>query len=121
VTINCIKHRKTRVREESWPLIDGWYFCPEPVVDERIKEEEKALGSFRQHTALSYEFIRWSSAQYDYSARLAHQCEDGGIRAPSWIQFYEKKSGGISIYGGCKKCEKKLSDGIKTIMIMEEM
>jgi hypothetical protein len=109
------------VREEGWPLIDGWYWCPVPVVDERIEEEGKKLGSFRIHSAISYEFLRWRSSQFDYSARLAHQCKDGGIRAPSWVQFYEKKSGGVSIYGKCKKCGEKLSTGIKTIMIMEGM
>jgi hypothetical protein len=109
------------VREESWPLIDGWYWCPEPVIDDRIIVEQKRLGNFRKHTAISYGFIEWQYAQYNLEARLAHKCKDGSIRAPSWVQTYYKKSGGISIYGGCKKCKEKLSDGIKTIIIMEQM
>jgi hypothetical protein len=91
------------------------------VVDQRIKDEKEKLGSFRAHSAISYEFIRWQEAQYYLEARLAHKCKDGGIRAPSWTQYYEKKFGGVSIYGKCKKCREKFSDGIKTIIIMEEM
>jgi hypothetical protein len=109
------------VREEGWPLIDGWYWCPLPVIDDRIKDEETSISVYRTHTAIHYEFVRWRNAQYLLEARLAHKCKDGSIRAPSRVQWYEKKSGGISIYGGCKKCKKKLSDGIKTIMIMEDM
>jgi hypothetical protein len=58
--------------------------------------------------------------QYKLEARLAHACDDGKIRAPSWVEYYRTKGGGVSIYGKCRHCEKSLSNGIKGIIILEK-
>lgn len=116
------KHRKTRVREEGWPLIDDWYWCPLPVIEERIDKERVELQDtlMSRNLGLSYEFLRWEQAQYVLNARLAHKCEDGTISAPTHTQWYKKSNGGISLYGKCKRCETKLGAGVKTIIILSE-
>jgi hypothetical protein len=117
-----VQHRRTQVREESWPLIDGWYWCPENVVEDRISEEAiENDPSLIRRAAWSFEWMRWVAGQWALERRLAHQCEDGSISAPEWVQMYEKKRGGVSLYGRCKKCREKLSTGVKTIIIMEKV
>ena len=112
--------RRTLVRREQWPIIDDWYWCPLPSIEDRIKAEKKALQSCKRASPLWYSFYTWKESQYKLEARLAHACEDGRIRAPSWVEYYKQKGGCVSIYGKCRHCEKSLSDGIKGIIIMEK-
>lgn len=113
-------HRKTLVRKESWPQIDDWYWCPLTTVRKRIKDEEARLKTVNKRAPMWYSFHTWKVNQSKLEARLAHACEDGRIRAPSWVEYYRTKGGGVSIYGKCRTCEKSLSDGIKGIIIMEK-
>ena len=117
------KQRKTLVKDESWPLIEGWYWCPISVVEKRIKEyqEELTIMNVIGRIGVGYEFNKWAILQHRISSRLAHQCRDGSIRAPSWVQTYTRKSGCRSLYGRCKSCREPLSNGVKTIIIMESM
>ncbi len=115
------KHRKTLVREEGWPLIDGWYWCPLPLIEKRVEEKAREYKEWLGRIGVGYEFTRWENSQYNLEQRLAHKCESGRIRAPQWVQCYQRDSGGLSIYGRCKGCSADISDGIKTIIILEEM
>lgn len=114
-------HRKTLVRKESWPLVDGWYWCPQVVIDKRIDDEKKRLKGMLNHSAISFGFLRWKQDQKKLEARLAHACHDGRIRAcAGWNVEYHKTVGGIArIYGKCRFCNEPLSDGIKCIILME--
>ena len=115
-------HRKTLVRKESWPLIEDWYFCPATLAAERVQKELERLNAvsiIKPSSPIWYSFNTWRALQFKLEARLAHACTDGRIRAPSWIEYYKTKGGGVSIYGKCRRCEKALSDGIKGIIIME--
>lgn len=117
-------HRSTLVPKEGWPLIDGWYWCPESVIKERIKKEQKRLdgwGSARWASGVPWEFDRWKKKQTKLEARLAHACHDGRIRAVSgWgVEYFHTVGGIVRIYGKCRFCDTPLSDGIKTIIIME--
>ena len=108
--VNYREHRKTLVKKDKWPLIDGWYWCPESAIEHRVKR----LGDDDPLDA------GWMTDQYhQLNERLAHACKDGRIRAGVGIQEYKKKSGMLSLYGKCKKCDEKLSDGVKTIILME--
>jgi len=113
-------HRKTLIRKEMWPQIDDWYWCPKPVIVERVQKEYTRLNVVARNSPLWFSFASWRALQYDLGSRLAHACDDDRIRAPSWVEYYKTKGGGISIYGKCRRCEKTLSDGIKGIIIMEE-
>ncbi len=115
--------RKTLVRKESWPLIDGWYWCPPSVVKERIDKEEARILSLQKTSALPFDFLRWGVDQKRLDARLAHACHDGRIRAPAgWgIETFRHVGGIIRIYGKCRFCDEPLSDGIKTIIMMGMM
>ena len=115
-------HRKTLIKKEGWPLVDGWYWCPEVVIKDRIAAEKRSLKGFFNHSAISFEFLQWKKKQKELSARLAHACHDGRIRACSgWGVEYFKKVGGISrVYGKCRFCDEPLSDGIKMIILMEK-
>lgn len=115
------KHRKTLVREEEWPLIDGWYWCPIPLIEKRISDMADEYDGYMGKIGAGYDFREWKARQYKIAARLAHKCEDDSIRAPSWVQTYTRKSGCRSIYGRCKHCREPLSNGVKTIIIMEDM
>ena len=115
------KHRKTLVREESWPLIDGWYWCPIPLIEKRISDMADENDKWIGRIGFGHEFSVWEYSQWGLERRLAHLCEDGSIRAPEWVQTYQTNSGTLSIYGRCKGCKARLSNGIKTIIIMEEM
>jgi hypothetical protein len=112
--------RKTLIRKEKWPLIDDWYWCPVPAIEDRIKAEMEMLNTIKRASPLWFSFHSWKESQYKLEARLAHACDDGRIRAPSWVEYYRQKGGIISIYGKCRHCEKSLSDGIKGIIIMEK-
>jgi hypothetical protein len=112
-------HRKTLIAKENWPLIDGWYWCPIPTIEKRIEDEKERIDGFRHHSAISYSFARWREIQDNLDARLAHACKDGKIRAPWHIEYYTQKGGAVSIYGKCRHCDEVLSEGIKTIIIME--
>ena len=112
--------RKTLIRKEKWPKIDDWYWCPMPCIDDRVEAETERLKSVSRGSPLWYSFHTWKSGQYKLEARLAHSCDDGRIRAPSWVEYYRQVGGSISIYGKCRHCEKSLSDGIKGIIIMEK-
>ncbi len=113
-------HRKTLINKESWVLIDDWYWCPKPSIDKRVKEEKDRLSGITRHSPMWFSYGTWHRDQYKLEARLAHDCDDGGIRAPSYVEYYKQKGGMISIYGKCRRCEKSLSDGIKGIIIMEQ-
>ena len=114
-------HRKTLVKKESWPLVDGWYWCPQVVIDERIAEEKKRLKGLLNHSAISYGFLRWKEDQKKLEARLAHACNDGKIRATAgWgVEYFTKAGGTARIYGKCRFCNETLSDAIKMIILME--
>ena len=113
-------HRKTLIRKERWPQIDDWYWCPLSLIDERIENERNRLRSIARKHTVWYSYATWERNQYKLEARLAHACDDGRIRAPSWVDYFTCKNGSVSIYGKCRHCDKKLSDGIKGIIIMEK-
>lgn len=112
--------RKTLIKKEHWPLIDDWYWCPVPTIEERIEKEETRVKSVKRGNPMWYSFYSWSLDQMELTARLAHACKDGRIRAPSWVEYYKGKGGHIGIYGKCRFCGTSLSDGIKGIIIMEK-
>jgi hypothetical protein len=116
-----VRHRKTLIREEKWPLIEDWYYCPESVVEARIELTEEEWGEELKSLGMGYEFFRWERAQRSIGGRLAHKCKNGNIRAPSYIERYDRKSGGYSLYGKCSGCETQLSEAIKTIIMMEDL
>lgn len=113
--------RRTLVKKEGWPEVDGWYWCPEVCIEKRINTEKTRLGSFAGHFSLRLEFDRWKEDQRKLEARLAHACHDGRIRAPSGygIEYWKNKGGLARIYGKCRHCNEGLSDGIKMIIHME--
>ncbi len=113
-------HRKTLIRKEYWPQIDDWYWCPLSVIDDRVLKEGRRVAKHGKRHSAWYTFAAWEKQQYQISARLAHACDDGRIRAPSWVEYYRGKGGNIGIYGKCRFCDKTLSDGIKGIIIMEK-
>ena len=112
-------HRKTLIRKEHWPQIDDWYWCSLAMVDKRIIDEKNRFKTINKTNNVWYSFATWERQQYKLEARLAHACDDGRIRAPSWVEYFTLKNGSISIYGKCRHCDKTLSDGIKGIIIME--
>ena len=113
-------HRKTLIRKERWPCIDGWYWCPLTVVAERIEKERNRLDIIKRINPIWYSYQTWKITQYDLGARLAHACDDGRIRAPSWVEYYVGKGGHRGIYGKCRFCDTPISDGMKAIIIMEK-
>ena len=102
--------------------MDGWYWCPEVVIKERIAEEKKRLKGVLNHSAIRFGFSRWSDDQKKLEARLAHACSDGKIRATAgWgVEYFTKAGGTARIYGKCRFCNETLSDGIKMIILMEK-
>ena len=112
-------HRKTLVKKEGWPEIDGWYWCPDSVIKKRVDDEVEHFNI--PGRGQSYSFMRWEEDQWDLGARLAHSCKDGRIRAPSGygIEAYRSDGGTVRLYGKCRFCNENLSDGIKTIILME--
>ncbi len=116
-------HRSTLVRRESWPLVDGWYWCPESVFEKRIKKERERIETSIHYVSMPFAFLRWKDDQKKLEARLAHACHDGKIRAASgWgIEYFQTVGGIAKIYGKCRFCDEPLSDGIKTIIMMDKM
>ncbi|MGW8180817.1 MAG: hypothetical protein ACWGQW_18965, partial [bacterium] len=114
------KHRKTLIEMEGWPLIDGWYWCPSNVVAARIERMQEECSEDIKHPGFGYEFYKWRNRQSSIAGRLAHKCEDGKIRAPDYIDIYNRKGGGISIYGHCAGCFEDLSEGVRTIILLED-
>ena len=114
-------HRRTLVKKEGWPLVDGWYWCPPSVIKKRIADERKRLEGFLHRNNISFGFQRWKDDQSKLEARLAHACNDGRIRAASgWgIEYFHTAGGTVKIYGKCRFCDSPLSDGIKAIILME--
>ena len=114
-------HRKTQVKNEQWPLIDDWYWCPMPIVKKRIDDEMERIKPIKltAYSPLWFTIHRWKKYQSTLDARLAHACADGKIRAPSWVEYRPTKSGSVSIYGKCRHCNVPLSDSIKGIILME--
>ena len=114
-------HRKTLIKKESWPLVDGWYWCPPSVIEKRIKDEKERLHGYLTRPTISYGFLRWKEEQSRLEARLAHACHDGRIRAPSGygVEYFQGKGGIAKIYGKCRFCDENLSDGIKLMIFME--
>ena len=115
-------HRKTLVKKESWPLVDGWYWCPMTVVEERIKKERAFVKMLRGLSSMPFAILRWEQDQKQLDQRLAHACHDGKIRAPSGygVEKFRTQGGIVRIYGKCRFCDEILSDGIKLIIIIEE-
>ena len=101
--------------------MDGWYWCPEVVIEKRIADEEKRLKGELNLFAIALTFSRWKRNQQKLEARLAHACSDGKIRATAgWgVEYFTKVGGVARIYGKCRFCDEALSDGIKCIILME--
>ncbi len=112
--------RRTLVRKEQWPRIGNWYWCPLPIIDDRVEAEHRRLNVGAMNSPLWFAYASWERLQYKLECRLAHACDDGRIRSPSWVEYYKGKTGGVGVYGKCRVCDKKLSDGIKGIIIMEK-
>jgi hypothetical protein len=107
--------RKTLVKKENWPLIERWYWCPASVIDANVN------ALYNNHMSSIAQLgwpLWWNIQERIVSSRLAHACDDGGIRAP-WVETYKRKDNVISIYGKCRKCDTPLSDEIKAIIILE--
>jgi hypothetical protein len=113
-------HRKTLIKKEGWPEVDGWYWCPASVIKKRIKDEKEFFNLGTDSTR-RWSFMRWEEDQWRLEARLAHKCSDGRIRAPSGygIEKYTRPGGTIKLYGKCRFCDENLTDGIKGIILME--
>jgi len=88
------------------------------LVEKRIQAEKERMCIVKQSHPLWFQFFTWARTQKMLESRLAHACEDGKIRAPHWVENYHSKGGQISLYGKCKNCGAKLSDGVKTIILM---
>ena len=101
--------------------MDGWYWCPESVVERRIETERERLKDVINRPNIYYGFQTWEQDQSILEARLAHACHDGRIRAASgWgVEYFHTAGGTVRIYGKCRFCNSPLSDGIKAIIIME--
>jgi hypothetical protein len=112
--------RRTLVRKEKWPLVDGWYWCPPVIIKNRIEAEKKRLKGFL-NGSLMFTFQRWRDDQQKLEARLAHACHDGRIRAASGygIEYFRTAGGTVRIYGKCRFCDEPLSNGVKVVIIME--
>ena len=63
-------HRSTLVRKEGWPLVDGWYWCPESVIEKRIEKERKRLDGFWNRNNIAWGFDIWKEKQTKLDARL---------------------------------------------------
>ena len=115
-------HRSTLVKKESWPLVDGWYWCPEVVVEMRVADEKERLKGVLSNYAIQLGYSQWNRNQWKLEARLAHACDDGKIRATAgWgVEYFTKAGGTARIYGKCRACDEALSDGIKMIILMEK-
>ncbi len=117
--------RKTLVKKEQWTRIDDWYWCPEFALNERFKKEKKRLRQLKKivpgYSSVMLAIMHRQSTQIQVSARLAHHCDDGKIRAPSGVQIYRKKEGTLRIYGRCRYCKKNISNGMKAIIILESV
>jgi len=115
-----VYRRRTLVKREGWPLVDGWYWCPSSVIDKRIAKERERLRDYL-NGPLGFSFQRWKADQKKLEARLAHACHDGRIRAASgWgVERFRTAGGIVRIYGKCRFCDEPLSTGIKAIIIME--
>jgi hypothetical protein len=124
--------RRTLVKKEGWPLVDEWYWCPKSVIDKRVETEKTRIERIDQRSGGSgtrrgtrgyWEFLDWQEDQYLLESRLAHACQDGRIRAASgWgVETFQHVGGIVKIYGKCRFCDEPLSDGIKTIIMMDMM
>ena len=120
-----VYQRRTLVKREKWPLIDGWYWCPQSTYACRIEAErfrmrlttKSAVTPGWSPTGVSWP-LWWAFQEHVVTGRLAHACDDGEIRAP-WLETYLRKDGITSIYGKCRKCDTPLSNGIKAIILLE--
>ncbi len=117
--------RRTLVKKEGWPLVDGWYWCPPSVIEKRVEAERVRVERYDRigGAAGIWEFLDWQEDQRTLEARLAHACQDGRIRAASgWgVEAFKGVGGIVKIYGKCRFCNEPLSDGIKTIIMMDMM
>ena len=115
--------RKTLVKKEQWTKIDDWYWCPIPALEERFTKERTRLLQLKKivpgYSSVMLTILQQQAGLNLISARLAHHCDNGKIRAPAGVQLYKRKGGIISIYGRCRYCKKNLSDGIKAIIMFE--
>ena len=123
-----VYQRRTLVKREKWPIIDGWYWCPRPAVEARFHKEYRRLLKLSSKAPTAS--IAWSLGYQLYKTnknilfkpatsiqRLAHACDDGEIRAP-WVEIYRREDGITSIYGKCRTCNTPLSNGIKAIILL---
>jgi len=106
--------RRTLIKYEKWPEIDGWYWASENIVQDRI-DWVKSGGTPWGYPGRLW---LWERTQWELTQRLAHACEDGRIRSLRNVQTYYGNCG-PRIYGKCSKCNVKLSPGIKTVMMLE--
>lgn len=79
--------RKKLVEEEKWTKLDDWFMGKPPEKDSDLK---------------------WRDV-------LAHQCDNGKIRAPSYLYILNKK-----ITGKCSGCGTRINDKVKQIIFMTE-
>ena len=125
-----VYQRRTLVKREKWPLIDGWYWCPQSVMEARIGEEQIRMLIKGPGPSMAWGWnpagirstlvwpLWWEFQEKVVTGRLAHACNDGEIRAP-WVETYLRRDGITNIYGGCRTCKTSLSDGIKAIILLE--
>ena len=120
-----VYQRRTLVKREKWPLIDGWYWCPANVVEDRMEKERIRMKISKSPVQLQKGIatglgwpLWWAFQERIVTGRLAHACDDGEIRAP-WVETYIRQDGVTSIYGKCRTCNTPLSNGIKAIILLE--
>jgi len=122
--------RKRLIKEEKWPLIDGWYWCPNYLVEKRIAESAQPpipasyLKPFGERGPITPQYknyvrwIDWVETQRTVYGRLAHHCTDGKPRAP-YVEYGHTRKKRLILKGNCWHCKVKLSRGIKALIIME--
>ena len=117
--------RKTLVKKEQWTRSDDWYWCPEAAIDKRFKKEVARLNRLSKilpmYSSTMLRHLSQRGQQALISARLAHDCGNGKIRAPSGVQIYRKKEGTLRIYGRCRYCKINISNGMKAIIMLESV
>jgi len=114
-----VYQRRTLVKREKWPLIDGWYWCPESVMEARFAKERAHMRLTWTASISSLGWpLSWTFQERVVAGRLAHACDDGEIRAP-WVETYLRNDNVTTIYGKCRTCNTPLSDGIKAIILLE--
>ena len=115
--------RARLIEDETWALIDGWYWCPESRIAPRIEKyrltyESVASQVVTKRKAELARWNKWCKTQYHPGGRLAHKCTDGIPRAV-YMQYWRDKHNSLFLAASCTVCNVKLTEGMKTIIIME--